>query len=40
MTRPGESLGRIYEDRLDVGWLTNIGYVGEVLVIPKDRLEN
>jgi hypothetical protein len=38
--RPWESLDRIYEERLVVGWSTSIGYDGEVLVIPKDRLEN
>ena len=25
---------------LDVSWLTSIGFGGEVLVIPKNRLEN
>jgi hypothetical protein len=35
-----ESLGRIYEEGLDVGWLTSIGYGGEFLVTPKNRLEN
>jgi hypothetical protein len=35
-----ESLDRIYEEGLDVGWLTSIGYGGEVLVTPKDRLKN
>jgi len=34
-----ESLGRIQEG-LDVGWLTSIGYGGDVLVIPKERLQN
>jgi hypothetical protein len=37
---PLESLKRIYEGVLDVGLLTSIGYGGEVLVTPKDRLEN
>jgi hypothetical protein len=37
---PWESLGRINEEGLDVGWLTGIGYGGEVLVTPKDRLES
>ena len=37
---PWESLGRIYKEGLDVGWLTSIGYGSEVLVTPKDRLEN
>jgi len=31
---------RTYEEGLDVGWLTSIGYGGEVLVTPKDGLEN
>jgi hypothetical protein len=35
-----ESLDRIYEEGLDVGWLTSIGYGGKVLVTHKDRLEN
>jgi len=30
-----EFVGRIYEEGLDVGWLTRIGYDGEVLAIPK-----
>jgi hypothetical protein len=37
---PWESLGRIYEEGLDIGWLTSIGYGGEVLVTPIDRLES
>ena len=37
---PWESLCRIYKEGLDVGWLTSIGCGGEVLVTPKDRLEN
>jgi hypothetical protein len=40
MSRPCESLGRIYEEGLEVGWLTYIGYGGEVLVTPKERLES
>jgi ribonuclease HI len=32
--------GRTYEEVLVVGWSTSIGYNGEVLAIPKDRLEN
>jgi hypothetical protein len=39
LSRPWESLDRIYEGS-DVGWSTSIGYGGEVLVTPKDRLEN
>jgi hypothetical protein len=39
-SRPWESLDRIYEEELVVGWSTTIGYDGEVLAIPKDRLEN
>jgi len=40
MSRPWESQSRIYKEGLDVGWLTCIGYGGEVLVTPKDRLES
>jgi hypothetical protein len=39
LNRPWESLNRIYEG-LDVGWLTSIGYGGEDLVTPRDRLKN
>jgi hypothetical protein len=39
LSRPWEFLGRIYEEGLDAGWLTSIGYGGEVLVTPKGRLE-
>jgi hypothetical protein len=39
LSRPWESLDRIYEG-LVVGWSTSIGYKGEVLATPKDRLEN
>jgi len=39
-TRPWECLDRIYKEGLDVGWLTGIGYGGEDLVTPKDRLES
>jgi len=28
------------QEELDVGWLTGIGYGGEVLVTSKDRLKN
>jgi hypothetical protein len=38
LSRPWESLGRIYG--LNVGWLSSTGYGGEVLVIPKDWIEN
>jgi hypothetical protein len=41
--RPGpawDSLGRIEEEGLDIGWLTSIRYVGKVLATPKNRLEN
>jgi len=37
---PWVSLGRKYEEGLDVGWLTSIGYGGEVLATPKERLES
>jgi hypothetical protein len=40
LSQPWESLGRIYKGGLNDGWLTRIGYGGEVLVTPKDRLEN
>jgi hypothetical protein len=40
LSRSWESVNRIYEEGLDVGWLTSIGYDGEVLATPKDRLEN
>ena len=40
LSRPWESLDRIHEEELDDGWTTNIGHGAEVLVIPKDRLEN
>jgi len=40
LSRPWESLGRIYKEGLDVGWLTRIGYGDEVLVTPKDRPVN
>jgi len=40
LSRPGESLDRICEEGLVVGWLTSIGHDGEVLATPKERLEN
>jgi hypothetical protein len=40
LSQPWESLDRIYEEGLVVGWSTSIGYDGKVLAIPKDRLEN
>ena len=40
LSQPCESLDRIYEEGLDIGWLTGIGYDGEVLMTLKDRLEN
>ena len=40
LSQPWESLDRIYEKGLVVGWPTSIGYDGEALVIPKDRLKN
>jgi hypothetical protein len=40
MSWPWESLDKIYKEGLDVGWLTGIGYGGEVLVTSKDRIEN
>jgi hypothetical protein len=38
--QPWESLGRIYEEGLELSWLTCIGYGGKVLVKLKDRFEN
>jgi len=35
-----ESLGKIYKEGLDVGWLTSIGYGGKVLVILKSKVKN
>ena len=40
LSRPWESLDRIHEEELGIGWTTNIEYGGEVLVTPKDRLQN
>ena len=40
LSQPWESLGRIYEEGLDIGWLTSIEYGGKVLVTLKDRLES
>jgi hypothetical protein len=40
LSRPWESLDEIYEKGLVAGWSAGIGYDGEVLVIPKDRLKN
>jgi hypothetical protein len=40
LSRLWEFLDGIYEVELIAGWLTSIGYDGEVLAIPKDRLEN
>ena len=37
---PWESLDRIYEEELVLGWSTSIGHYGEVLAIPEDSLEN
>jgi len=39
MSQPWESLDRIYKEGLDVGWLTSIGYGGEVLVTPRQARE-
>jgi hypothetical protein len=30
----------MFEEGFDFGWLTSIEYGGEVLVTPKDRLED
>ena len=40
LSRPWDSLDRIYEEGLVFGWSTSIGYAGEFLPIPKNRLEN
>jgi len=40
LSRCGESLDRIYEEGVVVGWLTSIRYGGKVLVTPKDKFEN
>jgi len=40
LNRPWESLDRMYKEGLVVGRSTNIGYDGEVLAVPEDRLEN
>jgi hypothetical protein len=40
LNRPYESLDRLCEEGLDIGWSTSIGYDGEVLATPKGRLEN
>jgi hypothetical protein len=40
LSRPWESLDRIYEEGLVVGWSTSNGYDGEFLTTPEDRLEN
>jgi hypothetical protein len=37
---PWVSLDEIYKKGLVVGWSTSIRQDGEVLVTPKDRLEN
>ena len=37
LSRPWKSLDRIYEEGLDDGWLTSIGYGGEFLVTPKTQ---
>jgi len=34
------SLAKIYEEGLDVGWVTSNGQGGKVLVTPQDRLRN
>ena len=40
LSQPWESIDGIYEEELDVGWLTSVGYDGEVVATPKDSLEN
>jgi hypothetical protein len=38
LSRPWESLDRIYEEGIDVGWSTSSGYDGEVLATPKRQV--
>jgi hypothetical protein len=40
LIQPWESVDRIYKEGLVIGWLTSIGYNGEDLAVPKDRLVN
>jgi hypothetical protein len=40
LSQPWESLDRIYEEGLVVGWSTSIGYCGRVLATPKDKPKN
>jgi hypothetical protein len=40
LSRPWESVDRIYEEGLGIGLLTTTGYGSEILVTPKDRLKN
>jgi len=40
LSRAWESLDRIHEEELDVGWTISIRHGGEILMTSKDRLEN
>jgi hypothetical protein len=40
LSRPLESLDRIYKEGSVVGWLTSTGQDGEALATLKDRLKN
>jgi len=40
LSRSWESLDRIHEEELNVDWTTSIRHGGEVLITPKNRLEN
>jgi hypothetical protein len=40
LSQPWESLGGIYEEGSDAGWLASTEYGGEDLLTPKDRLES
>ena len=39
-SRPCVPLGEIYKTGLVAGWSTNLGPYGEILVIPKSKLES
>jgi len=40
LSRSGEVSRQDIRRRIRLGWLTSIGYDGEILVTPKDRLKN
>jgi len=39
LSRPWGSLGRIYEERYDAGWITSNGRGDELLVVLRDGIE-